>query len=69
MPLWRTFPGVWQVASDRAQSHGLLCRPLAETVADTWSWMQQGGMGAQDERSAEIGISPDREQEILASVA
>jgi hypothetical protein len=31
--------------------------------------MQQGGMGAQDERSAEIGISPDREQEILASVA
>jgi 2'-hydroxyisoflavone reductase len=69
MPLWRTFPGVWQVASDRAQSHGLLCRPLAQTVADTWSWMQQGGMGAQDERSAEIGISPDREQEILASVA
>ncbi len=69
MPLWRTFPGVWQVASDRAQSHGLLCRPLAQTVADTWSWMQQGGAGSRDDRSAEIGISPDREQEILASVA
>jgi 2'-hydroxyisoflavone reductase len=68
MPLWRTFPGVWQVGSEYAQSSGLSCRPLAVTVADTWSWMQDGGTGADDERSAEIGISPAREQQILAGI-
>lgn len=69
MPLWRTFPGVWQVGSGSAQSSGLLCRPLAATVADTWSWMQEGGPGADDTRAAEIGISREREREILASVS
>jgi 2'-hydroxyisoflavone reductase len=69
MPLWRTFPGVWQVNSARALAAGLSCRPLAATVADTWAWMCDGGQNSGDERSSEIGISREREQEILVSMA
>ena len=69
MPLWRTFRGVWQVSSVAAQAAGLSCRPLAATVADTWSWMQDTAVRADGERAAEIGISLEREQQILARVA
>jgi 2'-hydroxyisoflavone reductase len=69
MPLWRTFPGVWQVSSDAAQAQGLSCRPLAATVSETWSWMQDAGLRPDDERASEIGISREREQQILARVA
>ena len=65
MPLWRTFPGVWQVDSSGAVARGLSCRPLTATVADTWRWMQDGGY-FYDEREGEIGIRPEREQQILA---
>jgi nucleoside-diphosphate-sugar epimerase len=69
MPLWRTFPGVWRVDSAQAREQGLSCRPLASTVADTWAWMQSAGGPGGDERAAEIGISSEREQQILADVA
>lgn len=68
MPLWRIFPGVWQVNSAKALDAGLSCRSLAATVADTWEWMSDGGQGSEDERASEIGISREREHEILASV-
>jgi 2'-hydroxyisoflavone reductase len=69
MPLWRTFPGVWQVNPGAALVAGLSCRPLAETVADTWSWLQGSGDALDDERASEIGITRERERQILASVA
>ena len=69
MPLWRTFQGVWQVSSVAAQAQGLSCRPLAATVADTWSWMQDNVTQTDGERAREIGISLEREQQILARVA
>jgi nucleoside-diphosphate-sugar epimerase len=69
MPLWRTFPGVWQVDSGDAQGQGLRCRPLARTVADTWSWMRADVVPATGERASEIGISRDLERRILAAVA
>jgi 2'-hydroxyisoflavone reductase len=68
MPLWRTFPGVWQVDSGAALAAGLSCRPLAATVADTWSWLRGGRESLDGERSSEIGISRERERQILASV-
>jgi nucleoside-diphosphate-sugar epimerase len=40
LPLWRTFPGTWNVASDRALAAGLNCRPMADTVRDTWIWLR-----------------------------
>jgi nucleoside-diphosphate-sugar epimerase len=69
MPLWRIFRGVWQVSSVAAQAVGLSCRPLAVTVADTWQWMLDNAVQAGGERAAEIGISLEREQQILARVA
>lgn len=68
MPLWRTSPGVWQVDSTAAVGKGLSCRPLTATVADTWQWMQDGGY-LYDERAGEIGISSEREQQILAGAS
>lgn len=65
LPLWRTFQGVWEVDSAAAHAQGLICRPLAETVAGTWSWMNQGGRPGGG-RADEIGISREREQEILS---
>jgi hypothetical protein len=37
-------------------------------VADTWTWLESANAGSLDERAAEIGISMDREQRILAGV-
>ncbi len=68
MPLWRTFPGVWRVDSAAARARGLSCRPLKATVADTWSWMQDQDTGLDDVRAGEIGISREREQQILEYV-
>jgi 2'-hydroxyisoflavone reductase len=69
MPLWRTFPGVWRVSSAAAENQGLACRPLAVTVGDTWTWMRGAAAWSEDERASEIGISREREQQILAHVA
>ena len=68
MPLWRTFPGVWRVDPGAALAVGLACRPLAGTVADTWAWLQDVDESLDDERASEIGISREREQQILADV-
>lgn len=65
LPLWRTAPGTWAVSSQSALEAGLSCRPLAETVHDTWAWLRAGGVAAADERLSEHGIDPIRERELL----
>jgi nucleoside-diphosphate-sugar epimerase len=69
LPLWRTFPGVWNVDPGAALAAGLSCRPLAVTVADTWSWFQHSGEALGDERAAEIGMTRERERQILSLVS
>jgi 2'-hydroxyisoflavone reductase len=69
VPLWRTFSGVWKVDSGSALAAGLSCRPLAATVADTWSWLRSSGESLNDERATEIGLSREREQQILARLS
>ncbi|MFK3735679.1 NAD-dependent epimerase/dehydratase family protein [Streptomyces sp. NPDC088090] len=68
MPLWRTHAGVWAVDSSRAVAAGLRCRPLAETIADTWAWLQADGRPVEHPRWAEHGIAPEKEGKILASL-
>jgi 2'-hydroxyisoflavone reductase len=68
LPLWRTHRGVWQVDSTLAHMNGLTCRPLSETVAATWNWLSAAHAALLNERSAEVGISRQRESEILAAV-
>jgi 2'-hydroxyisoflavone reductase len=67
LPLWRTYAGAWDVDSACARAAGLVTRPLAETVADTWKWLQSGGGGVEHERASELGITPQREAEVLAA--
>jgi len=70
LPLW--IPpdggaGTWAVGTDRAQAAGLRCRPVADTVADTWAWLRAGGEGIGDWRAENRprGLSPERERELL----
>ncbi|GAB2858954.1 NAD-dependent epimerase/dehydratase family protein [Actinocorallia aurea] len=65
LPLWRVFPGTWRISS-RAWSSGLVCRPLADTVADTWAWITGGGDVVASHRAGEMGISSTWERELLA---
>jgi 2'-hydroxyisoflavone reductase len=56
LPLWLPeagFPGTWQVGTARAQAAGLRCRPIADTVADVWTWLRDGGESELDEWRSE----------------
>ncbi|MBT8226137.1 MAG: NAD-dependent epimerase [Dactylosporangium sp.] len=66
VPLWRTPEGTWAVDSSRAQAAGLACRPLRDTVSDTWNWLQIE-QPVPHERQAEHGMDPEREAELLAA--
>ncbi|WP_327272626.1 NAD-dependent epimerase/dehydratase family protein [Streptomyces sp. NBC_01224] len=68
LPLWRTHGGVWSVDSSHAVAAGLRCRPLRETIRDTWNWLQNDGCPVDHPRWAEHGISPEKEEKILASL-
>jgi nucleoside-diphosphate-sugar epimerase len=67
LPLWLPAPGTWTVGTERAQAAGLRCRPIADTVADTWAWLQAGAE-ASGYRAAmrPRGLSPERETQLLA---
>lgn len=70
LPLWRTHRGVWAVNSVKAEQAGLRCRPLRDTVAQTWAWMTDGGAAVIGEgeagRAADHGLVAEREQELLS---
>lgn len=65
LPLWRTYAGAWAVDSARARAAGLTTRPIADTVADTASWLSGGGHAVESDRAAELGIDPAREAAIV----
>jgi hypothetical protein len=60
LPLWRNASAPWGMNTDRARAAGLTCRPIEETVADTWAWLRSGGRPVAHERFAEHGIDPAR---------
>ena len=71
LPLWLPqdeFPGTWDVGTERAQASGLRCRPVAETIADVWSWLSAGGEQELDEWRSEHRprpMSSEREHELI----
>ncbi|WP_371500263.1 NAD-dependent epimerase/dehydratase family protein [Kitasatospora sp. NBC_00374] len=67
LPLWRTDEGVWLVDSSSAYAAGFTCRPLEDTVRDTWDWLQAGNSPVPHPRASAHGINAAREQEILAA--
>ncbi|MEW2135466.1 NAD-dependent epimerase/dehydratase family protein [Streptomyces sp. NPDC005409] len=50
----------------KALAAGLTCRPVAETVADTWEWLRTlGGVAPQRADRPAPGIDPEREAALL----
>ncbi|AIR98028.1 SDR family oxidoreductase [Streptomyces glaucescens] len=51
----------------RAVAAGLGCRPVEETVADTWSWLHSlGGVAPQRPDRPDKGVDPETEAKVLA---
>jgi nucleoside-diphosphate-sugar epimerase len=74
LPIWipadHEFAAMHDSNVERAHAAGLHCRPVADTVSDTWDWLsalpappplRPGAMPA--------GLSPDREREVLRAWA
>ncbi|NUP22876.1 MAG: SDR family oxidoreductase [Streptomyces sp.] len=52
----------------RAVATGLRCRPVTETVADTWRWLQDiGGTAPQRPNRTAKGLDPEVEAKVLAA--
>src|SRR5215469_6008064 len=49
-----------------AYAAGLSCRPVRDTVADTWAWLQAEGDPPPRLAGLSHGLDPDREREVLA---
>lgn len=50
----------------KALAAGLRCRPVQETVADTWAWLQSiGGTAPQRPDRPVLGLPPEKEDEVL----
>jgi 2'-hydroxyisoflavone reductase len=72
MPFWLPASiGARPVPTVVAHASGLSLRPFAETVRDTWQWLQQGWdaeSSVRENRRMRVagGMSPERERAILA---
>ena len=53
----------------RAMAAGLRIRPLEETVADTWAWLQSiGGIAPQRPDRPVLGLDADRERALITAL-
>ena len=60
------FAGLRSTNTDRARSSGLRCRPVDQTVADTWAWMTAAGpTPAAPPAALRLGLDPVKEQAAL----
>ncbi|GII83568.1 reductase [Sphaerisporangium siamense] len=73
LPLWippgEGEVGTWSVDTSRAEAAGLRCRPVRETVRDTWDWLKDRDVAALEERLPHWrrhGMAPDKEARILS---
>jgi 2'-hydroxyisoflavone reductase len=74
LPIWippgHEWAGMHDAPVEKAHAAGLRTRPVQETVADTWAWMQDlGGAPPQRPDRPEHGLDPEREAAILRAVS
>lgn len=72
LPMWvpqtEQLPGLWAVDGSAAREFGFDDRPLVQTVADTWTWLQkQGADWAPTARMSVTGVRPEVEEMLLRS--
>jgi nucleoside-diphosphate-sugar epimerase len=58
--------GVFEGDASKAQEAGLVVRPVEETVADTWAWVQQAGV-PRGRPGVEPGLPEELEQALLGT--
>lgn len=67
LPIWvppeHPFHGMHLTDTAKARSAGLRCRPVDQTVADTWAWMRAGGTVGVDRPG--VGLAPEVETALL----
>ncbi|WP_344264330.1 NAD-dependent epimerase/dehydratase family protein [Actinomadura napierensis] len=73
LPIWLppgdTYDTLQQGNVDKALGTGLRCRPIEETVEDTWTWLQSiGGHAPQRPDRPTVGLSPETEAAFLEVV-
>lgn len=68
VPLGADHDAMHRSSVSRALAAGLAVRPLEQTVADTWSWLQSiGGTAPQRPDRPAPGLDPERERAVLAA--
>ncbi len=70
LPIWVPPTGELAALHDAdvtaAHTAGLHCRPMEETVADTWAWLQREGTPDRpNDRAGDLGLSEDQERQLL----
>jgi 2'-hydroxyisoflavone reductase len=72
LPVWAPpdgeYAGLHNADVSAAYAAGLTCRPVAQTVADTWRWLQAEGYPAVRPGRPAHGLDPERERQVLASL-
>jgi hypothetical protein len=74
LPIWlppdHEYAGLHGAAVEKAHAAGLTTRPVAETVADTWAWLES--VDRDPPRRADLpapGLDAERERALLAALA
>ena len=71
LPCWTPehgeFAGFLEADTRRAAATGLRCRPVEETVRDTWQWLQRDGFPPQRADRAVHGLPADLETQLLTA--
>lgn len=69
LPCWvpeaGEFAGFFEADTSQAAQTGLRCRPVADTVADTWAWLQREGKPPQRPDRDVVGLPPEVEHRVL----
>ncbi|MGP3634691.1 NAD-dependent epimerase/dehydratase family protein [Streptomyces sp. 24-1644] len=71
LPVWlpagELYDTLHQGDVTKAHAAGLRCRPVGETVADTWTWLvERGGAAPQRPDRPQVGLDPQLEAKLLA---
>jgi 2'-hydroxyisoflavone reductase len=71
LPIWLPpdgeMAGLHDADSSAALAAGLVCRPVADTVRDTWTWLQSEGFPPPRTDRPPLGLDRGREQAVLAA--
>jgi len=70
LPIWvpPTGEGAGMHRGDVSAAYrtGLACRPVRETIEDTWAWMQTEGEPARPANRGSMGLDPEKERQALS---